>query len=115
MLKRDRTCLLPDRGKFFGGKGSIVIEATASADLKSAPISRDWILDGRPEARNKTLAESHDRTSRTVVWECTAGRFHWHYSEDETVVVISGEVFITSEDGEERRLGQQRGRNSHQR
>ena len=41
-----------------------------------------------------------------MVWECTAGRFNWHYSEDETVVIISGEVFITSDKGEERRLGQ---------
>ena len=41
-----------------------------------------------------------------MVWECTAGRFDWHYSEDETVVVISGEVFISTEKGEERRLGQ---------
>jgi mannose-6-phosphate isomerase-like protein (cupin superfamily) len=41
-----------------------------------------------------------------MVWECTAGRFNWHYSEDETVVVISGEVFITAEKGDETRLGQ---------
>ena len=41
-----------------------------------------------------------------MVWECTAGRFDWHYSEDETVVIISGEVFITTESGEEKRLSQ---------
>ena len=41
-----------------------------------------------------------------MVWECTAGRFTWHYNEDETVVVIAGEVFITNDQGEERRLGQ---------
>ena len=85
---------------------SIVIESATSADLEPAPISPDWILDGTPEARNKTLVQSPDRTSYIVVWECTAGRFNWHYSEDETVVVISGEAFITTERGEERRLGQ---------
>lgn len=84
---------------------SIVIEVAASVDLEPAPISPDWILTGAPEARNKILAKSRDRTSSIVVWECTAGRFVWHYSEDETVVVISGEVFITTEKGEERRLG----------
>jgi uncharacterized cupin superfamily protein len=85
---------------------SILIEAAASADLEPAPISPDWILAGTPEARSKLLAKSHDRTSSIVVWECTAGRFNWHYSEDETVVVLSGEVFITTEKGRERRLGQ---------
>ena len=68
------------------------------------PASVNWA--GAPQARSKVLAKSHDRTSSIVVWECTAGRFNWHYGEDETVVVISGEVFITSEKGEERRLGQ---------
>lgn len=85
---------------------SIVIETAASAALEPSSISPDWILAGTPEARNKVLARSQDRTSWIVVWECTAGRFNWHYNEDETVVVISGEVFITSEKGEERRLGQ---------
>jgi uncharacterized protein len=84
---------------------SIVIEASASADLEPSSISPDWILAGTPEARYKVLARSHDRTSWVVVWECTAGRFNWHYGEDETVVVISGEVFITNKKGEERRLG----------
>ena len=79
---------------------SIVIAAAASADLEPAPISPDWILAGTPQARSKLLAKSHDRTSSIMVWECTAGRFNWHYSEDETVVVISGEVFITGEKGE---------------
>ncbi len=40
-----------------------------------------------------------------VAWSCTAGRFHWHYGVDETVHVISGEVFVTGDDGAERRLG----------
>jgi uncharacterized cupin superfamily protein len=85
---------------------SIVIEAAALSDLEPATISSDWILAGTPEARSKMLVKSRDRTSSITVWECTADRFNWHYSEDETVVVISGEVFITAEQGEERRLGQ---------
>ncbi len=84
----------------------IVIEAAASTGLEAAPISPDWILAGTPEARSKMLAKSHDRTSSITVWECTAGRFNWHYSEDETVVVISGEAFITTEKDKERRLSQ---------
>lgn len=85
---------------------SIVIEAAASADLDPAPISPDWILAGAPEVRSKMLVKTHDRTSSIAVWECTAGRFNWHYGEDETIVIISGKVFITTEKGEERRLRQ---------
>jgi len=85
---------------------SIVIAEAEAADLELAPISPGWILSGKPEARNKLLARSHDGTSQLMVWECTAGRFNWFYDEDETVVVISGEVFITTKDGEERRLCQ---------
>lgn len=85
---------------------SIVIAATAAVSLQPTPISSDWILAGTPEARSKILAKSYDGTSYIVVWECTAGRFNWHYVEDETVVVISGGVFITNDQGEERRLVQ---------
>lgn len=85
---------------------SIVIAAAASSDLEPAAISPDWILSGTPEARSKLLATSHDGAACVMVWECTAGRFNWRYSEDETVVVISGEAFIATETGEERRLGQ---------
>jgi uncharacterized cupin superfamily protein len=84
---------------------SIMIATASSVDLEPAPISPDWILAGTPEARNRVVAKSHDRTSYVMVWECTPGRFNWHYTQDEELVVISGEVFITTETGEERRLG----------
>jgi uncharacterized protein len=83
----------------------IVIAAAATADLERAPVRLDWVLNGAPETRSKELARSHDRTSCVMVWDCTAGHFNWHYNKDETLVVISGEAFITNENGEERRLG----------
>ncbi len=83
----------------------IVIEDAASASLSPAPIPPDWILAGKPEARNKTVAITQDRTSSIMVWACTAGRYEWHFSQDETLVVISGEMFVTTESGEEKRLG----------
>jgi uncharacterized cupin superfamily protein len=84
---------------------SIVIAAAAAAALKPAPIFPRWILSGTPEARNRVMAKSHDRTSYVMVWDCAPGRFNWHYTLDETLVIVSGEVFITNEEGEERRLG----------
>jgi uncharacterized protein len=85
---------------------SIMIADALSTDIDLKPMAPDWILAGAPESGGKRLAASHDGTSAIVVWECTAGRFKWIYSEDETAVVIAGEVFITTDKGEERRLGQ---------
>ena len=83
----------------------IVIAAATTADLEPAAVTPDWVLNGMPETRSKKLARSHDRTSHVMVWDCTAGHFNWYYDKDETLVVISGEAFITNEKGEERQLG----------
>jgi uncharacterized cupin superfamily protein len=83
-----------------------IVTATAAAvDLEPAPITPAWILSGKPEASNKILTFSEDRTSYVMVWECTPGRFNWIYDQDETVVFVSGEVFITMQTGLESRLG----------
>ena len=77
---------------------------TPSPDLEPAPVVHDEVLNGTPRMRSKELARSHDGTSHTMVWECSAGCFNWHYHKDETFVVISGDAFITTETGEERRI-----------
>jgi uncharacterized cupin superfamily protein len=84
---------------------SIVIAAPASVDLMPDPIRPEWVLEGQPQARSKLLARSKDGGSTIVAWSCTAGRFNWHYTIDETVHIISGEVFITNEKNEVCRLG----------
>jgi hypothetical protein len=84
---------------------SIVLATVADVELESEPIPADWVLSGEPKARIKKLAVSHDWTSSVVVWDCTAGRFHWHYGVDESVFVLSGEAFMLKENGEERRFG----------
>ena len=83
----------------------IVIAPPAEVELDAAPIPATWILAGTPEARSRQLARSQDGASSVMAWSCTAGRFNWHYTVDETVHIISGEVFITNEKGEECRLG----------
>ena len=70
----------------------IVMVTAAGTALEPSPIPKDWILAGTPEARNKEVARSHDRTSYTSVWECSPGRFNWHYTKDEVLVVVSGEA-----------------------
>ena len=84
---------------------AIITAESGVEGLKPAPIPPSWILEGAPEARNKNLAESHDRACWKLFWECTSGRFNWHYDIDETAFIISGEAFITMDATGERRLG----------
>jgi uncharacterized cupin superfamily protein len=84
----------------------IVVATAGTAELNPSPIKPSWVLSGTPDARNRVLAKSQDRTSYVMVWECTPGQFNWHYAQDETVTLLEGEVFITDEGGaHERRLG----------
>ena len=84
---------------------AIITAGSGVEGLQPAPIPPSWILEGAPEAWNKNLAESHDRTCWKLFWECTSGRFNWDYDIDETAFIISGEAFITTGANGERRLG----------
>jgi uncharacterized protein len=83
----------------------VIFAAPADVDLNPAPIPADWIIEGNPQARSRRLAASADGTSTVMAWSCTAGRFKWHYTVDETIHLISGEVFVTDENGNVRRVG----------
>jgi len=84
---------------------SIAMGTAALVELDAEPISEKWILSGTPVARSKVVARSRDWTSKVVVWDCTAGRFRWHYSQDEAIIVISGAAYLLGDEGEERRFG----------
>jgi len=79
--------------------------AHTDVELKSAPIRREWIIEGQPRARNQVLALSEDRMATTLVWDCTAGRFRWIYDTDETIHILEGEVRLTDAEGRTKRLG----------
>jgi len=85
----------------------IVIAQPAAFELSAEEmsISPNWVLSGTPISRIKSVVRSRDWMSHVVVWECTGGTFKWRYRQDEVVVIVSGEVFITTEEGQERRLG----------
>ena len=68
---------------------------TTLADLQSAPIDPHWIVEGAPAARNRVVAGSSDYSAWTMLWDCTAGKFLWTYTCDETVHVLEGQVTIT--------------------
>src|SRR6202000_954960 len=72
---------------------------TKGIGLNPCPIGAGWILQGNPRARNKGLSASKDGTASTVIWDCSAGRFNWFYSIDETVYVLEGSVRLKDANG----------------
>jgi uncharacterized protein len=56
----------------------------------SCPIQPNWVLEGTPTARIQPISASADGTSHTCFWDCTAGRFNWFYSFDETLHILEG-------------------------
>ena len=74
--------------------------------LVDAPINRDWILSGTPHARAGLHSPSIDGRASTHIWDCTSGSFWWRFGDDETVVILEGEVRVTTEQGETRMLRQ---------
>ncbi|WP_227590544.1 cupin domain-containing protein, partial [Klebsiella aerogenes] len=34
------------------------------------------------------LSWSADGSASTIVWQCTEGRFEWHYDFDETILIL---------------------------
>jgi uncharacterized protein len=82
----------------------IVIEQT-DIPLGPAPIPHDWILSGDPVATNHLNSRSADGTAAGYIWQCTPGRFTWHYGVDEWLYILEGDVTLTEPDGLVRRMG----------
>jgi uncharacterized cupin superfamily protein len=78
---------------------------TCSAKFVPNPIQAGWILDGNPVARAELLSSSADGTASTYFWDCTAGRFNWFYSFDETFHILEGTVTLKYPSGVSRRVG----------
>ena len=72
-----------------------MIPSVTSVELRSAPIESSWIREGSPLARNATLSRSADGLASTLVWDCTAGKFEWHYDIDETIYFLEGSATIS--------------------
>jgi len=73
--------------------------------LQPDPIPPEWILEGNPTARRKLLVGSSDDLASTHMWDCSAGRFDWHYGSDEVIYVLEGAVVVEDAAGVQRRLG----------
>jgi uncharacterized cupin superfamily protein len=86
---------------------SIMFADASEAVLQgpAKPLPAGQVLEGKPETRSKELGRSKDKTFYFMAWDCTAGRFTWNYNKDESLVVLTGEAFITCEGAQERRIG----------
>lgn len=69
-----------------------------------SPIPDAQVLEGRPIARSCDLHSSRTGGMSMNLWDCTAGRFRWHYRCDELVEILEGEVRVTGADGTQRVL-----------
>lgn len=79
--------------------------STPDVELSPSPIKSEWIIEGRPMARNHVLSRSEDQTACTIVWDCSKGKFNWHYDFDETIHFIEGSVTIEDGHSPARTLG----------
>jgi uncharacterized cupin superfamily protein len=83
---------------------SSITFGTPTANLVANPINPEWILAGEPKARIELLSSSADGTASTYFWDCTAGRFNWFYSFDETFHILEGEVTLKGPSGNSQRV-----------
>ncbi|MBY0296570.1 MAG: cupin domain-containing protein [Methylobacterium sp.] len=71
-----------------------IVFCPTDVPLKAAPINPHWVRVGNPEARNVVLSRSADGTASTILWDCSAGEFVWHYDIDETIYFLEGSAVI---------------------
>jgi uncharacterized cupin superfamily protein len=77
--------------------GGLIEVANTTSNLTLSPIEPSWIIDGNPVARSSLLSKSADGQAWTVVWECSEGRFHWHYDLDETLLILEGSIVLEND------------------
>jgi uncharacterized protein len=83
---------------------NLITVGTSPTNFVENPINPAWILEGKPVARLQLLSSSADGTASTYFWDCTAGRFNWYYSFDETLHILEGGVTLKYPSGASRRL-----------
>jgi uncharacterized cupin superfamily protein len=77
----------------------VVRSVTTADDLAPDPMDPSWILEGNPQARSRRLFVDPDRSISAILWDCTAGRFDWHYGGDEIIQIVDGEAELTFPSG----------------
>src|SRR3984885_10385689 len=81
-----------------------ITRGTGAPKFVPSSIRTSWILAGDPVARVALLSSSADGMASTYFWDCTAGRFNWYYSFDETLHILEGSVDLKYPSGATRRV-----------
>jgi uncharacterized protein len=76
---------------------ALIETAKLAVNLTTRPIEPSWIIEGNPVAEWCVLSKSADGLAFTVVWECTEGKFNWHYDFDETILILEGSIVLEND------------------
>lgn len=79
------------------GMPTLIEVANTTSKMSPSPIERSWIIEGEPVAELSILSKSADSRAWTVVWQCSAGKFDWHYAFDETLLILDGSIVIEAD------------------
>jgi uncharacterized cupin superfamily protein len=77
----------------------------AETDMEISSIPSAWLLSGQAQTRSRVLGKTQDQLAYVMLWECGAANFKWHYGKDEFFIILSGDAFLTDNNGRERHFG----------
>ena len=76
---------------------SLIETANLAVNLTPRPIEPSWIIEGDPVAQSCVLSCSADGLATTIVWQCSEGKFNWHYDFDETILILDGSIVLEND------------------
>ena len=85
--------------------GALIETTNTSVRLTPKPIEPSWIIEGNPVAQWCVLSKSADGLASTMVWECSEGKFNWHYDFDETILILEGSIVLENDAMQPTRYG----------
>ena len=90
----------------MGVTGNFKHVSIDQVEMPLSPIDPKWVVEGAPVARMSLLSRAWEGGAATMLWDCTAGVFHWYYASDETIYFLEGSVVVRDDNGVEHRFGQ---------
>jgi len=79
---------------------NITSTTVSETNLDPWPIGKENILSGDAEAYGTVLWQSKDKLLCNGVWSCTAGKFNWEYTWNETFYLTQGKMTISVNNAE---------------
>jgi uncharacterized protein len=76
---------------------ALIEVANTASNLAPRPIEPSWIIEGNPVAQCAILSTSTDGLASTMVWQCSEGKFNWHYDFDETILILEGSIVLEND------------------